>query len=221
MLRRVDPVDLLTRYLRGEYKNLMIPGQKVKITSGVRMGKVLGSDASAEIFKLSSKHNNGNVIVTTNHSNFKYFKDLSENKDTIKPNLRCLHCKRIVQNNSVGIPVEVDHSNNKLRFQVVGVYCHFGCAYADLKRTLGITRIYRDPLYSNSEQLLYALYYSMYPDKKGEKIKESPDWRLLDENCGPLTSEQFDSGTYSYIHVPSIITIPTKVQHIRLKINPR
>jgi len=219
MLRRVDPVDMLTRYLNNEYTSLTIPEEKVTMASYVKMGKSLGNLPTEETYRISDNTVIGKTVITTNHSNYKYFKDKNEkNYDIVKPIQRCIHCKRVIKGEPVGIPLEMEYSNKNIRFYTDGTYCNFGCAYADLKRQLNVSRVYKDPLYMDAETMLYTMYYRMHPSKVGTRIKEAPDWRLLKENGGPLTSEQFDSQSYQYMQVPTLVTVPAKRQYIKLVI---
>ena len=219
MLRRVDPVDMLTRYLNSEYMFLTIPEEKVTMASYVKMGKSLGNLPTEETYRISDNTVIGKTVITTNHSNYKYFKDKDEKKyDVVKPRQRCIYCKRIIVHEPIGIPLEMEYNNvdKNVRFYTDGTYCNFGCAYADLKRQLNVPRSYKDPLYMDSESMLYTMYYDMHPSKIGTRIIEAPDWRLLDENGGPLTSEQFDNNSYKYMQVPTLVTIPAKRQYIKL-----
>ena len=104
----------------------------------------------------------------------------------------------------------------EVSFFVIDAFCDFGCAFSNLKRRTGESRMYRAPLYTNAEQLLYCMYYRMYPDRVGESIHEKPDWDLLRENGGPLTDEEFDSETSEYISVSSVVTLPIKKQYIKI-----
>lgn len=229
MLRRVDPVDLLKRYLAGEFSKAKIPQKKVKVKSTVKIGKSLTFSPEEEVYRLDDRTITGKVILTTNHKNFakkklqltginssSYSKSLSLSDEKHQ---RCLYCKRFIKGESVGIPLVMERLKNKqLKFHTEGDYCNFGCALASLKRQIGVSKIYRDPLYQNAECLLKTMFYYMHPDKKGYPLKEAPDWRLSQENGGPLTDEEFDSQCYEYSKVPSLVILPTKRQFIKLKI---
>lgn len=220
MLRRVDPIGILNNYLKDTYSTLTIPENKIAITSYVKMGKSLGTDPEEEVYRLKDKTVTGKTVVTTNHTNYKWAKDKTDNKAGIRPQQRCWHCKRIIVGEAVGIPLELetDLYTTSQRFYTDGCYCNFSCAYSDLKRQLRVSKVYKDPLYVDAEALLYSLYYKIYPDKMGTRIKEAPDWRLLNENGGPLTSTQFDDKTFIYKQVPTLVTIPCKRQYVKLNI---
>lgn len=219
MLRRIDPVDILRKYLAGQFKNKKIPEKSVTISNTfVSLGKSLGTNPSSESYRLADKTNTGKVIVTTNHKTYQYEKDKNENRSTERPKVLCQYCKRLLTKDHPGIPIEmeVNERTGNAKFYVDGSFCHFGCAYASLKREIGVSKCYRDPLYMDSEQMLYCLYYRVHPDKRGSRINESPDWRLLDENGGPLSSKDFDAGTCEYVKIPQATLLPAKKQYIRL-----
>jgi len=218
MLRRIDTVDILKRYLNKEYEKLTIPEDKVKVVSSINMAKSMGYNPTEKNYRLKDKSITGKVVVTTNHDNYQYVRDLNTKTPTNQKAYRCLHCKRIIKGSSVGIPLEMsmNRQNKNITFYTEGTYCHFGCAYADLKRQLRVQKKYIDPLYMDAESMLYTMYYKMYPKNAGKKIRSSPDWRLLDENNGPLTSEQFDEEKYEYVQVPTLVILPAKRQYIRI-----
>ena len=119
----------------------------------------------------------------------------------------------------VGLPVAMEINGDHVTFTVVDSFCDFGCAFSFLKRQLCLSREYRGPLYMNSEQMLYSMYYRMHPDKVGERIVEKPDWDLLRENGGPLTDEEFDGISAHYVPITSVITVTGKKQYLKVKAN--
>jgi len=233
MLRRIDPILMLKKYLAGDFKTLKIPNSKITVSSSVNLNQKIGADYNSEIYKFNDKINTGQIIVTTNHDQYIIYKENSKenNKENSKENNDnnintinfCRWCRREIVGTPIGIPIsmKIDKITNDAYFNVEDTHCSFGCALAILKYIYSCNRLYRDPLYIDAEQLLHCLYYRMYPDRKETRIKESEDWRLLKSNGGPLTDEEYDSDVYTYLKTPHIITLPIKRQFIKLKLKKK
>lgn len=225
MLRRIDPVLMLRRYLAGEFRQVSIPKEKVKFsTAFVNLNQKIGSDQTSEVYRFNDKTNSGQIIVTTNHEQYKYCKEIStgnnETEISEKPIPYCGWCKREIKHKPIGIPIsmEVDRHTNNVVFNVEDTYDKFGCALAALKRIYSCHHRYRDPKYMDAEQLLHTMYHKMYPDKIGTRIKEANDWRLPKLNGGPLDDDEYDSGQYEYVEIPNLVLSPVKRQYIRLNL---
>ena len=219
MLRRIDPITMLKKYLSGGFKNVTIPKNKIKITSSfVDLNRRIGTDQTCEIYRFNDKTNHSQVIVTTNHSNYQQVKD-----KTPKQINKCIWCRRNIVGKPIGIPVEMElnrHTKETI-FHVEDSYCnhnYFQCVFAGLKQLNSCHHMYKDPIYMDSEQLLHRMYYKIYPDRNKTRIKEAKHWRMLDINGGPLSSEQYDSETTEYIEIPNLILLPCKRRYIQLTI---
>lgn len=216
-IRKIDAVKTLQRYLAGEFTQRSLP-DKIKTTGGnVSLGKAVGKDASSEIFRFVDRSNNNQTIVTTNHALYQHHANLANKGVSEPPLLCCKYCKRRNLKSPIGLPVSMEIVQTKAFFTVIDAFCDFGCCFSFLKRNLSLRREYRGPLYMNSEQMLYTMYYRMYPEKVGERIREKPDWGLLRDNGGPLSDEEFDNGSARYVPVDSIVTFPGKQQYIKIK----
>lgn len=222
MLRRIDPVLMLRRYLAGEFRQVSVPKGKVKFsTAFVNLNQKIGSDQTSEVYRFNDKTNSGQIIVTTNHEQYKYSKETSNgNTDIDKPIPYCGWCRREIKHRPIGIPVlmEVDRHTGTVSFNVEDTYDKFGCALAALKRIYSCHHMYKDPKYMDAEQLLHTMYHKMYPDKIGTRIKEANDWRLCKFNGGPLTDDEFDSEQYEYVQIPNLVLVPVKRQYIKLNL---
>jgi len=221
MLRRIDPVIMLRRYLAGEFKNVKIPAAKVNVSSSfINLNQRIGTDQTSQTYRFSDKTNSGQIIVTTNHEQYKYSKDKAESKSTNRPLAHCRWCRREIKTTPLGIPIsmELNSNTNNVRFNVEDTYDTFGCAFASLKRIYTCHYMYKDPLYMDAEQLLHCMFYRMYPDKRGIRINEANDWRLLESNGGPLSDSEYDSDKYVYVTTPSIILAPVKRQYVKLRV---
>ena len=223
-LRRIDPVDMFRRYLAGEFKNTTIPKDKIKLSSSfVNLNQKIGTDRNSKIYRFSDKTNSGQLIVTTNHENYQYKKDINDGKTREKPKSKCSWCRRKIEGQSISIVVamEINSVTNEVLFHGEDNFDKFGCALAVLRRIYSCHHMFRDPKYMDAEQLLHCLYYRMYPNKIGTRIKESHDWRLLDINNGPLTSDEYDSEQFGYVEMANVILLPFKRQYVKLKLQTK
>ena len=217
-IRKIFPKDMAIRYFKGEYDNRNLPDFKIQTSNAlVKIGKNIGKDSSSEVYQFVDRANNNQSILTTNHSLYKYVQDTQSGKQLELPILRCKYCKRCNLKKPIGLPISMTITeNNEAIFNVIDSFCDFGCAFSYLKRRNSESRMFQGPLYMNSEQLLYCLYYRVYPERVGQYIRDKPDWDLLRENGGPLSSEEFDSNASEYIPIPSVITLPSKQQYLKL-----
>lgn len=219
MLRRIDPVDMLRRYLAGDFSKVTIPKDKVNISSAfINLSQRIGRDQNSKIYRFNDKTNFGQIVVTTGHDQYQYANDAICGKNPKRPKTWCLWSKREITDEPIGIPIamETDRHTGKITFYCEDTYANFGCALAGLKRIYSCHRNYKDPLYMDAEQMLHCMYHRMHPEKTGTRIKEANDWRLLDINGGPLTEEEYDSEQYGYIAIPNVAVLPVKRQYIKL-----
>ena len=237
MLRRVDPTDILKKYLAGEYKDYNISKNMVAMSNSFKnVHNNIGANQTFEIYKLNNKTSHGQIIVTTNHGQYNYNKQANSastttnttNTTTTKNNEKrplafCIWCRREIEGTPLGIPIsmEIDKYQNRTIFAVENTFDTFGCALAMVKKIYGCNRMYKDPLYMDTEQLLHCMYYAMYPDKVDKRIEEAKDWRLLHCNGGPLSDNEYDSQKYQYIPMPSVVLSPIKRQYVKLSLNSK
>jgi hypothetical protein len=223
LIRRIDPVVMLRRYLAGEFKNVTMPSDKVILsTAFVNLSQRVWTDQTSETYRFSDKTNSGQVIITTNHEQYRYAKDGSDTGEE-KPIAYCLWCRREIKTNPIGIPIEMEtdkHTNNII-FNIEDTYDTFGCALAALKKIYSCHYMHKDPLYMDAEQMLHCLYHKMHPDKLGTRILEANDWRLLKNNGGPLEDEEFDNDQCIYVQIPNVVTVPIKRQYIKLNLGKK
>lgn len=220
ILRRIDPVLILRKYLAGDYKNTIIPTEKITLSKAfLNVNSKIGNDQTSELYRFSDKTNSGQLIITSNHEQYKYSCDTINND---KPISYCKWCRREIKGIPLGIPIsmEKERNSNIVYFNVEDTYDTFGCALASLKRIYSCHYMYKDPLYMDAEQLLHCLYHKMHPNRLGTRIKEAGDWRLLKYNGGPLEDEEYDSEQYQYVQLTNIVTVPIKRQFIKLNIKP-
>lgn len=216
-LRKINFKEMAIKFFKGEYVNRKLPETQIKKSGTLlKISKNVGKDITSEIFRFKDKNNNNVTIYTTNHELYKYY----ANEDGEKPNVKCKYCKRSNLKNPMGLPISIEiYKNNDINFNVIDSFCDFGCTFSHLKRKTGQSRIYSGPLYTNAEQILYCLYYRLYPDRIGENIKSKDDWDLLKEHGGPLTDEEFDFESAQYFKIPSVTTAPVKKQYFKYNKN--
>jgi len=208
-IRKLDPKEITRKYFNGDYSNRKLPASKIKKkVDSVKMGKEIGQKECSEVFQFKDRNNNYQTIFTTNHNLYQ-----KEEENTI---VKCKYCKRKILKNHLGLPIRVEKKGEELIFHILDSFCDFGCAFSFLKRKNFESRLFKSSSYINSEQLLYFFFYSVFPEKEGEKIREKPDWDLLRENGGPLTDEEFDSGSIQFIPTPNVILSPSKKQYIKI-----
>lgn len=216
-IRKINGPEIIQKYLSGGYTERILP-EKIKTGGGgVSLGKAVGKDSGSEVFRFVDRSNNHQTIVTTNHALYQHAIDLQNGVPSEKPILSCKYCKRRNLKAPIGLPVAMETNGEQTIFSVVDAFCDFGCCFSYLKRSLNLCREYRGPLYMNSEQMLYAMYYRMHPENVGEQIREKPDWDLLRENGGPLTNEEFDNNASNYVPVSSVVVLPGKQQYVKIK----
>lgn len=225
MLRRIDPDVMFKKYRAGEFVSLKIPNNKINVSLAfTNTSNRIGKDHNSRMFRFNDKTNVGQIVATTNHGAYQYGKDLNENKTPTNRILRCRWTGREIKDRvPIGIPISMEKNlqTGEIVFHVDDTYSNFGCALAGLKRFHFCHRIYRDPLYMNAEQLLHCMYYAMYPDKKGTRIVEAKDPRLLEINGGPLTDEEYDDENYEYVQMPNVAVLPLKRQFFKLTLPGR
>lgn len=235
MLRRIDPIIMLTKYLNGDFRTVTVPTHKVSVSSAfINLGQRIGTDSSSRIYRFSDKSNLGQIIVTTNHDQYQHFKDTAKDsnstkdgtkdttKDGTKPISLCPWCRREILDEGVIIPIamEVDKLTGKIYFYGEEVAHSFGCGLSTLKYLHSCHHNYKDPLYMDADQMLHLLYYKMHPDKIGTRITEAKHWKLLESNQGPLSEDEYDSDQLGYRAMPNIVMCPIKRQYVKFLIVP-
>ena len=219
VLRRIDPVIILRKYLAGDYKKVTIPKNKTVISKTfTNINHAIGTDQTAKIYRYKDKQNSGQIILTTNHEQYQHFQD--KDKTKAKPIAYCRWCRREIKGQPIGIPISMTVNNftKDTIFHIEDTYDTYGCVMASLKNIYGCHSRSRDPMYMDTEQILHCMYHMLNPDKWGERIVEAKDWRLLDINGGPLTSEEYDKQNVTYSKIPNVILAPIKQQYVKLSV---
>ena len=227
VIRRIDPISMLQRYLAGDFKNIKMPSGKIKLsTAFVNLSQRVGTDQTSEIYRFTDKTNSGQVIVTTNHEQYQYAKNKSDNMESNtvpgdnKPIEECLWCRREIKTEPIRIPIEMetDKHTGIITFHGDDTCDTFGCALAALKKLYSCHHMHKDPLYMDSEQMLNCMYHKMHPEKIGTSIVEAKHWKLLKSNKGPLDDDEYDNDLVGYVQIPNVVLLPVKRQYIKLNL---
>ena len=110
--------------------------------------------------------------------------------DSYESSRICMQCFMTIpiDRQRIGIPIKCTVVDNIRHYHMIDVFCCFSCVYTELKKRLNHS------LYTNS--LTY--FKDVYEGLTGlafETLSPSPDNRLLKALNGPLTWEEYHSGT--------------------------
>lgn len=203
-LRGIDGRNVTERYLKGEFQNLALPQEKkVKIQQAVSTERQGGNTPEYEIYTCSKHIGSVSYRVTTNHLSYDFFK-----KGQVRKGGVCHWCKSRFEHESVGIPVFMETMNNKKIFHVDGMHCSYECAYSLLKKETECSLQFQNWNYRTSEQMLKIMFYTVYPNE--DELFSADDWRLLEENGGPLSRQEWSRKSHFHIEIPSIVLVPLK-----------
>jgi hypothetical protein len=205
-IKSIDCKEITDKYLHGKYSTITKDYVKVlgkpsikSYNSVLTTIKNYGTNEDDGIFIRYDNIGNIEKVLTTNVESYRLY-----NGDGCLPIVgKCNWCQRPIILPPIGIPIKLDHHGPLLIFHVdQPYYCRFECCYSGLRRD------FKDPLYMNSETLLKFLYSILYPNSD---LKQALDWRLLDINGGPLSSDEYDKETHIYKRTVNIILSPVKV----------
>lgn len=217
LLRGINTKDIMENYHKGKYKNLKLPDSKIEISESFKKSeRQVGESYDSEFYNFNDKIGTNRLIVTTNHPQFNWYKN-----DGTPPFTKCLWCRNEIKGKPIGIPVrlEKDEKQNKIIYYVEDCFCSFECCLTQLRIFNNYKLEYKDPIYKNSEQMLYSMYSQMHPNE--ETIRIRPDWRLLNINGGPLSEKDYYSNKHKYVDIKSMVLIPAKRKYIKLNIKSK
>jgi hypothetical protein len=112
----------------------------------------------------------------------------------------CMYCLRKIKQNPLGIPIRREerasiNGTTKIYYHMVDIFCTFNCCKIEIKRRS------QNSIYSQSMVYL-AEIYNRCTGKNFSELKCSPDQRFLKIFNGPMSYEEFHSGTVSYVEKP-------------------
>src|SRR5680860_610576 len=212
LLRGIDPVDILQKYINGEYEKLDIPKEKaLKVDTVITADRTIGENSESEIYEYTDVTNNRHRVITTDHARYAIARDGHQLDQIKKPSI-CRYCRRTFEHEPVGIPVKMEYFRDiKFTiFHIEAIICTFECARTLVKWRTQFPPSRRDPLYRDSETLLLNMFDIIYPS---EKLGEIGDWWLLECNNGPIKEKDFFSKTHIYRRTTNLVMLPSKVEY--------
>ena len=214
VLRRINPKDLSQKYREGFYENAPVPGSKIRVSDVFHVSTPShGSSPEDARYQFKDKNNASVIIVTSNSKAYTIYKQSKQFMD--KPRV-CPYCLRDFDHPPTPVVVRIDmqdENEDSIRyiFWTINVNCcSFACAFSWTKR-----ESYSSYRYKRAYEHLKTLFRLMHPEKR---FVEAPNWRLLDVNGGPLTSEEFDKGYYTYEKTSNMIFLPAKEEFIQVQL---
>ncbi len=211
-LRKVDPGEVMMMYHSGAFVNQKKPSSKIDIKSAPVISTVDQKyDPTSSTYTCRNKNNLVVTFTGSNHRNFEIF-----NKNKVVMGGRCEWCRLIFTCEVIGCAVAykfeelLDEEIKQVHtFWTEGTFCHPRCCLAHIQ-AFGLGR--KDPFYINAERYLRFMYHLSNP---GEELMPSQDYRLLIENGGTLSKEDFFNGNIHYTRSSNVLLIPAKVEYIR------
>lgn len=221
VLRQVNAVELIKRYNEGAFSQVKdLPSAKIEVAKSTAiMAPTHGKSLQEPTCAIKDRMDKSIIMYTDNVSNFETF---TKSGGVPPKGGRCEWCRRLFTNESQGVPIAFKEgeaiSANKngapyYAFWDEGTFCSYRCVLAHILMFKEIGPQQRDPLYLNSEATLRFRFSLEYPNV--EVLLPAPDYRLLKENGGSLTDEEFDGTKYTYLRTANVVIIPCKVAYIR------
>lgn len=223
LLKGVDAAKLLEDYKNGVYA---VPDTREKAKIKIcRNSSILaptyGKSSNDPVYSIKDKNNNNVVIATSGHSNYEVF---TTNGGQLEMGGRCDHCKQDFETIVLGYPVAyqerlylMDKENPVYKtmyiFWIEGELCSFECALAKVRETQQRSCEYRDNSAKDSESMLKMLYRFMYPNE--DILRPAQPYRLLKENKGSLTMDEWKNIKHVYQKTDKILMIPVKIEYIQ------
>jgi len=184
ILHGINARDLYKKYKQFVKEDAENPTQH--FTPIIEYSNKSGEQSTTQITDLSIKHRssnlffdkekNGKIISMIDYVNYGC---LPERTD-----LRCFHDHHEFNTSPIGLPIKYiprnpdknQEEDDKIsgtndHFLTFGVFCSFPCCLGYLKEHPNI------PLFRNSKNLLYSLYYKLY--KTELNVKAAPSWECL------------------------------------------
>lgn len=219
LLRSVDPAKVVKDYKQGYYQSLVFHSKSEKRKSlqhqAISLTPEYDKNPESEVYAYIDKSNVQKVVGTTNHRSYEFIKAHS-NGETLPygHGEKCLWCRVELKSPPIGLPIKLNILQNgkgkKYQFHCEGTYCSFECCYAGFVHYNLPLYHFRDPLHMETEQLLRFMYSLIYDDAI---LRQAPDWRILKDNGGFLSYEDFTKFNHGYQRLPSIILLPVKVEY--------
>lgn len=207
LIKNCDPTDLYNKYKAGQF-NRPIP-QKTKLSSvNTKLKTNLINDNKYQAVKF---------VMSNEQGVEKFKKSIHAARDAQhRPQLmggRCDYCKQDFEGEVIGYPLShepqytIDNDNRyriSYLFWTEGTFCDYACCLGHLQR-LNKT----DPLIQDAEMLLKLMFQLEYG--KDAQLKKATDPKLLIDNGGTLSLEDWRNKQYEYVRTNNVLKIPTQV----------
>jgi len=220
VLRRISPKEISRKYNEGYFDEKEIPASRIRLSDVFHISSPNnGSSPEDPRFQFKDKNNAPVIVVTSNSKNYTVYKQTKKFVDRPRT---CPYCLRRFEHKPVPVVTkleieDIEKPSNPGRKEVHYIFwtinvqcCSFACAFAWTKR-----ESYMHYRYKLAYEHLKTLFRFMHP---GETFCEAPCWRLLEDNGGPLSHEEFDKGYYRYKETSNMIFLPAKEEFIQIQL---
>jgi hypothetical protein len=221
LLQKIDPVKIREKYFNGDYAQLTLPSTKINVNvpaNLMALQPTLGTSPECDVYTFRTKSNTIQTVATTNHQSYVIL-----TTQGVSPPLGgdCDWCRLKFSHAALGIPVKMDEVRPDINSDPILIYyvdrclCSFECCLAYLKKHYAMSYRHRDPLYSDSEQMLRSLYAKVHPKAGFLSFRQANDYDLLRANHGSLDEAEFRDSKHIYERTPNIVVAPIKVQYLK------
>lgn len=205
LLRKVDYATIVSKYNQSYYSTMTLPTSDDKTKKAISSGMT-----NRPIQPIFNPLSLGNVTHTSGDN---VYKDLNGNvhKDG---KYRCHWDRCMFTGVPWGIPVSKVSYGKIDHYTLDGCYCTPQCALAAIRENFKMMSNYRNPMYDDSEQLLLYLCYTLDDSKK---LIPANDWRIIQENGGSMTIDEYRHHMVPYVRTGNFTTNYVKFEYLRLR----
>jgi hypothetical protein len=226
LLKGVDPEKVKADYRAGFFSRPSKIKNTIKIANATAiLAPTYGNTNRDGVFSVKDRNNSTVVIATTGHQGF-----VSYNKTgSVQKGGRCEFCRIDFQDVAIGYPISyqemtvlTNSGTEEAKYRVLynfwteGCFCTFECALGYVRNILSRPADYRDTTVRDSERMLKLLYMLSYP--QSGVLRPAQDPRLLIENGGSLTREEWGDNRHVYVRSDRVLMVPAKVEYVQTKL---
>lgn len=220
-LRGVNYKTLSEKIARGEYTIVRAyePRPLKLETKNMEQSLVVGKTETDPVYERIEKGVRKKIYTTNVQLYNEAVKRLTQ---TIPPTLgakplitdykvkRCSYCRRALKDDNyvLSIIVQIERDDEKTFFHGYDAACNPGCAYTQLQIEKRLNP--QNAFYVHAEANFK--YYVFCASETTVMPELMPNWRLLDENGGSMTSTEFDANIHPYKRLDAVVMLPMKLQ---------
>lgn len=200
-LRGVDLADLTERYLNNEFVTLSEP---LPVDISILKEKPQNIVTVADTNTLPSYQLDLGTGQSFACIGYKVY-DRSGRYAALDPykEYNCMYCLRKIKEKPLGIPIRREERDGKIFYHMVDIFCSFNCILAEYRRRIN------NCIYSQSMTYLSEIYFKC-TGRDISEVKPASDQRLLKIFNGPLSWDDYHTGTVTYTEKPgNMYFIPT------------